>query len=346
MTHIVATMLFRPVAVRAGVIAGLFAGAIYGAQAGTSGIDELFPSDADLFLRVGGDPFGDGSAIDAPELYGDAYRYGRILFPLAAWGLALGRVAWVQWTLLALSAVGLAVAVACAVELLAGRGVPYERMVWLLATPALWMGLRGAFSEWFALGLLLLGFVLEIDGRRRTAAVVFVLVLLTREVLLLALLPVLGRDVRTRGAKGLQRWLLIGVVPFVWHLWVWARVGELPALDGSLSRREAVDLPVAGLVDAFNELGADGALMIIAALGLGTVVAALYIGLKEPWHPIAYAGVLVALSILFFGPNVWRFPGEGLRTMMHAQVLVAIALIAHLEVRRKRARVYERSSDA
>ncbi len=325
--------LIRRTAVGAGISAAALAGAIFALQSTASGLDSLFPSDADLFLRVAGDPFGDGGAIDAPELYGDAYRYGRILFPLVAWALALGQPEWVDVSLLAVSTLGLGLGVAAAVELLRRRGVGPGAMRWLLVVPAIWMGLRGAFSEWFVLGLVLVAFLLELDGRRRWAGVVFALVLVSREVMVLALVPIILHDLRRDAGAGLARWSAVVVIPVAWHIWVWQRVGSLPVLDGSVSRREAVDYPLAGVVRAFSELGADGVLVFVAALGAVTVGVAVLVAVRAPWYPVSHAAVLVALSIVVFGPNVWRFPGEALRTMMHAQVLAGMGLVAFLSRR-------------
>ncbi|MFQ5555098.1 MAG: hypothetical protein ACE5GC_06990 [Acidimicrobiia bacterium] len=321
-------MPVRPLAVQVGVGVGLAAAAAYAFQWASGGIDSLFPSDADLFRRVATDPFGSGAAIDAPELYGDAYRYGRILYPLLAWVVALGRSGWVPWTLLLLGAVGLGLAAACAVELLGRRGVGQARMLWLAAVPAVWLGVRGAFSEWPLLGLLLLGLLLEIDGRRLGAAVTFSLALLGREALALALVPMAVRDFRAAGWRGLRRWAVVASVPAAWHLWVWVRVGSFPVFDPSLSRREAVDWPVRGLLTAFGEQGATMTLMLVAGLGLVTVIAATVIAVRRPWHPVTAAAMILALTIVVFGPNVWRFSGEALRTMMYALVLTAVAVVA------------------
>ncbi len=88
------------------------------------------------------------------------------------------------------------------------------------------------------------------------------------------------------------------------------------------------------MVSAFRELGADGVLVVVVVLGLATVVAAAVVARHAPWYPITQAALLVALTIVVFGPNVWRFPGEALRTMMHAQVLTAMGFVGFLSSRR------------
>ena len=80
------------------------------------GYASILASDAQHFFRVASDPFGAGDAMSGTGPGGGtAYRYGRILFPLLAWLLALGQSEWIAYTLpiVYLGGVWLAAAVAC-----------------------------------------------------------------------------------------------------------------------------------------------------------------------------------------------------------------------------------------
>ncbi len=52
----------------------------------------LTENDAGIYLRIARDPFGHGASLGGlPFGSGSSYRYGRILYPFAAWLLAGGR---------------------------------------------------------------------------------------------------------------------------------------------------------------------------------------------------------------------------------------------------------------
>jgi hypothetical protein len=322
---------------RAGLLAAGVAATVLLAVIATSGHDALFRSDGDLFRRVATDPFGDGSAIAAPDLYGTSYRYGRILFPLLGWVLALGRAGWVSWTLPLVDVLGFGLLVAAAVELLARRGRPVQRVLVLAAVPALWLSMAIAYSEPLVIGLTLVALLLWEQGRRRPALVVAALVLLSREVMALAFLPIVlaavrGRDWRTAGA-----WALTGAPLTAWWLWVRVRVGTFPFLDPSLSRREAMALPFTGMRRLVETGEARADMWIVFGLAIATAAAAVV-----PWRRGArgtLAGAAVGLGLLMtaLGPNALRSPGEAVRVLAPAQVFVA--LVAVTTARRETARV-------
>ena len=312
---------------RAGLLAAGVAAAVLLLVIASSGHDALFRSDGDLFRRVATDPFGDGSAIAAPDVYGTSYRYGRILFPLLGWLLALGRAGWVSWTLPLVDVVGFGLLGAAAVELLARRGRRAQRVLALAAVPALWLSMAIAYSEPLVIGLTLVALLLWEQGRRRPALAVAVLVLLAREVMLLAFLPIaLGalrrRDWRTAGA-----WAVTGVPLAAWWLWVWVRVGSFPVLDPSLSRREAMALPFTGMrtLVAHGEARAD--MWVVFVLALGTAVAAVALWRRGARGTLAGAALGLGLLMTALGPNALRSPGEAVRVLAPAQVFVALVAV-------------------
>src|SRR5215470_439191 len=79
-------------AVSFGLMGAAAVTAVMIAVVSAQGYGALLRSDAQHFYRVALDPFGDGRIFaGSEEGAGTAYRYGRILFPLAAWVLALGQ---------------------------------------------------------------------------------------------------------------------------------------------------------------------------------------------------------------------------------------------------------------
>lgn len=292
----------------------------------TKGRQSLFRNDAEFFWLVARDPFSDGAVFRpfAHEM-GDAYRYGRILFPLVAWVLALGRESLVQWTLIAVDVVCFGATVALAGELVARRGVDVGRGVVVLLVPAMWFALVLAVSEPLVLTLLLLAYLLAIDGRRTALVVTAALLLLAREAAIVGLLPVIIRDVRERRVRALGGWVLAAVPLVAWWTWVWARVGDWPFRDPSISRREALSAPFAGVVTVVRE-GVDGDHLLAFALGALTVAGGIWLARSRPLWPVSEGALCFSLLILFLGANAWRYPGEAIRLLGPAQVLIALTL--------------------
>ncbi len=316
-----------------GALAAAAAAALLIVIAIDGGRDAVFRSDADLFRRVALDPFGDGSAIDDPDRFGDAYRYGRILYPLAAWVLGAGQTTTTEVALGVIAALSVGAVVALAALHVRDAGGRAEDGLLVLVVPGLWLGTMATFSEPFVVALLLGGLLAEARGYRWRAAGVFAAMLLAREALIVALVPVAVRAVRRRGPVELVR-LAAMVAPLaLWWSWVRLRVGEWPPFDDSLSRREAVGLPVVSWFDldrsAFPDASGDVMVAVAIAVGIATVVAAVAAVAafrSQRGSLVAAAALATALVILFLGPNVWRFAGEALRTMTYPQVLLAVVL--------------------
>jgi hypothetical protein len=330
-------VLERPAAVRAPVFgrdarrAGLLAAGVAAAVllmvVASSGHDALFRSDGDLFRRVATDPFGDGSAIAAPDVYGTSYRYGRILFPLLAWVLAFGHAGWVSWTLPLVDVAGFALLVACAVELLARRGRPAQRVLVLAAVPALWLSMAIAYSEPLVIGLTLLALLLWEQGRLRAALVTAALVLLAREVMVLAFLPIALGALRRRDWRMVGAWALTGAPLAAWWLWVRVRVGTFPFLDPSISRREAMALPFTGMQRLVETGEARADMWIVFGLALATAAAAVVLWRRGARGTFAGAALGLGLLMTALGPNALRSPGEAVRVLAPAQVFVALVAV-------------------
>lgn len=291
----------------------------------TKGRQSLFRNDAELYWLVARNPFADGSIFRpfADEM-GDAYRYGRILFPFLGWVVALGRPGSVQWSLIAVDVAGFGTAVALSVELAARRGATPERGLALLLTPAMWFALVLAVSEPLVLSLVLCIYLLDRDGHRTLVLVLAALLLLAREAAVLALVPLVVRDAR-RCLTAAAPWVLVALPLAGWWTWVRWHVGQWPFLDASISRREALGLPFAGAADVIRE-GAGGDHVIAFVLGAATVVFAGWVALKRPWFPLSQAALLFALVIVVFGANAWRYPGEAIRLMGPAQALALLCV--------------------
>jgi hypothetical protein len=285
-------------------------------------------SDSALFAGVARDPFGNGDTIIAPVVNGPAYRYGRILFPLTGWVLALGRPALVSWTLAIVFAASLGAVVALAAWLLQQRGRPPWYGLAVLAAPfvVLWLDGPAVVAEPMVAALVLGVYVLDVRERSTGARITAAAVVLARETAVLALVPLVWRAWREHGWRGLAGWAWVPLPYLLWAGWVRVRIGELPFTDPAYSRRAAISLPFGGIADVFDGSFANAEALSLL-VGLATLVLALFVWRARPWPPISTGAILTAAIIPCLGINVWSYLFEASRVMYLPQVLGILALV-------------------
>ena len=318
---------------REDVIFGLMAAAAVAAVmitvASNQGYVFLLRSDAQHFYRVALDPFGDGRIFaGADQWTGTAYRYGRILFPLAAWVLALGqrRLIPVTLPLAYVSGVLLFATLACARCARAGRQ-PIVGLAALLV-PSAFLTVPLLVPEFLIAGLVLLTYHFAETNRARPTLVAAAMLLLARETAVLALAPLIVPHVRRREWPALLRWSVVAIPLLVWYVWLRERIGVWPFLDPGHPAGRALDLPLRGFLSAVWR--ADTAPALMFAAGLGWVTIAIGAAVAR-WRrtPVAWAGLSMASLILVFGRGEAELPGEAVRLMLPAQLLIAVAALAH-----------------
>ena len=293
------------------------------------GYGALLRSDAQHFYRVALDPFGDGRIFaGSPEGAGTAYRYGRILFPLAAWVLALGQRRLIPATLPVayVSSVLLFATLACARCARAGRP-PIVGLAALLV-PSAFFTVPLLVPEFLIAGLVLLTYDFAETNRIHRALVAAALLLLARETAVLAVLPLILSHARRREWRAVVRWSAVAIPLVVWYVWVRARIGVWPFLDPGHAASRALDLPMRSFLSTLWRVDAGPALVFAASLGWVTIA----IGAAVVWWrrtPLAWAALSMASLILVFGHGQAELPGEAVRLMLPAQLLIAVAALAH-----------------
>ncbi len=150
--------------------------------------------DGVAYYLVAGDPFLRHPAIREP------FRYQRIGYPLAVWAVSLGRLAWRPYAMAGINLVAtLAIAVLC-VFLLA-EFAPGASPWWALAgaiNTALIIGVEYDLAEPMVFALSLGALLLYLRRRVGLSALAFAAALLTREVAILFLLPIVAAEVAAR----------------------------------------------------------------------------------------------------------------------------------------------------
>jgi hypothetical protein len=308
--------------------------------------DLFLHSDAPFFLAVARHPFGRGTNFGGdPRVGGVAYRYGRIGYPLAGWILALGHRAWIPTTLTLVLIAGFGAWIAFAAEHLRRGGRSPLLGVCVLGTPFafFWFALPIGISEPIAGALVLLAYLYERGERRGAARVVAAIAIITRELMIVAFLPLAWRAWKERGWAGIRDWALVCAPYAAWSVWVRVRIGQFPFLDSASSRRDALSLPFVGWVRTLNgplDKGQDFA-VLIATL---TLLTAVLIAARGDWqYPVTHGALALTAVVACFGFGVFALPGEALRVMAPVQVLLLIAACAPLQVARAEEPVLFRS---
>jgi hypothetical protein len=324
-----ASAVFRPA-----MVIGAFYIAVVVALLATHGWDPLFfatlgpqwerhdpglqrQADGTVYFHFATDPAG------AADTY-TRLRAARILYPLVARLLALGRAELVGWALLVINVVAIVGGTEILHRLLARRGLP----PWGALAYGAWLGLGLALlhdtPEPLAYLSVLAGIAASERNRQGLAAVAFLAALLTRETVLALVLPYLLAP----GAGSIAaRLRLTLTVLGAWGVWIgivflvasgpWVPASLLlnPPLSGYRMTR-LFDLPVTVLF-----------LVVPALLALGGAAWTL---VRRPAEASLWAVVLNALLVLWLPPKtaemLWH--SGRLSTGLIAAVLLAGPLAA------------------
>ena len=292
------------------------------------GYGAFLRSDAETFYRVALDPFGDGRVFTGtgPDT-GTAYRYGRILFPLIAWCLALGQPALLRITIpvLYVGAIMLVATLAATQSEHAGRR-PIVGLAALLV-PSAFLTVPILVPEFFVAALILLMYRLAEMHRDRAGLGAAALLLLTRETAALALVPLMLRALHKRDRRGTVRWATAVIPLLIWYVWLRLRIGVWPFHDPQVPPSRALDVPVRSFLSKAWSDDAGAMLMFAAVLGWATILAGSIVAWRRR-TPLSEAGLAMAALILVFGPAQAQWPAEAVRLMLPAQLLIAVAAIA------------------
>jgi hypothetical protein len=120
----------------------------------------------------------------------------------------------------------------------------------------------------------------------------------------------------------------VAIPLLVWYMWLRARIGVWPFLDPGHPAGRALDLPMRSFLSTMWRSDAGPALVFAASLGWLTIAT----GAAVVWWrrtPVAWAGLSMAALILVFGRGQAELPGEAVRLMLPAQLLIAVGALAH-----------------
>ncbi len=181
--------------------------------------------------------------LDAP-----AYRYQRILYPLLARLLALGRPALIPWTLIAVNLAAHFVATWMLGSILIARGQSARYALGF----GLWVGLVAAvgtdLNEPLAFALIVGAWQSRLRGRELAAALLLTLALFAKETSLLFWGAALLDDLLHRRWRAVMPLGAGGAAFAGWQLWLLSRFGSLGLGSGGALSTPFEAIPLMGLL--------------------------------------------------------------------------------------------------
>ena len=302
---------------------------------GQSGIFNVSDSDSYFFRLTARHPLGDTHGFVALHVGNEApYRYGRIGLPFLGWLLALGRPAWVGWSLVGVYIVSIAAIPGIAAVLLDDLGAPPAAGAVTLLAPGLLLNHGHVYADPLVIALLLFACVLDGRGRRVGALATIAAAILVKEVAVFALIWWIGSALHRRDRRGAAQ-ALAAVVPYlVWCLFVRRRLGAFPFLAHTYSRRGALGVPFGGLRQALDagtpNIGVVTAAVVVT-VALGLVASWLARGTRIGTLALVYTVLTVCL-----GKNALAYLLENARVMAVAQVFALLGIVVGISARRRR----------
>jgi hypothetical protein len=261
--------------------------------------------DGQTYYYVADDPFLQR------HTFRDAFRYQRIGYPLAIWAVSLGQRDWRPFAM-----VGINLVAVMSVAYLSGRLIALlgkgASVWWALASavnPSLIIGVQADLAEPLTMALSLAGLLLYLRQRVGWAAVALAAALLTRDVAILFIAPLVVAEIAARRVRrGLA--LVIAVVPYlVWQLvliGVFGHAGTAPSQANFGAPLAGIRAVVTEARDASlrNALIHEGSILVMVVLvGIAVIVAALDVYRSYD----VVLGVILAhgVAALFAGPGIW-----------------------------------------
>jgi hypothetical protein len=266
--------------------------------------------DGQFYYRLAIAPFSNQRTAFGIRIDNPGYRQQRILYPVLAGALSLGRLTWLPWTMILVNYLAI-----CTLAFVAGLfACTFNRNpLWGLAIafyPGLLLSLYRDLTEVLAVSLMVTGLFLLHRRRNLLGSVTLGLAVLAREtnvVLAGAMLVAWAWRMffkRARWSEG--AWFIIPLATFAaWQLWIaatWGYAGVLSGRGNDLgSLMKAVSAFVAGLLRGFPTTDKVLGLAEIVLLGGTTLLTATAIprapidgGVKLAWA--AYFALACTLS--------------------------------------------------
>lgn len=225
--------------------------------------------DGQFAYQIARDPLNGWTRTDVP-----AYRYQRILYPMAARVLALGNAELIPWALIIINLAALAAGTFITEEILAHYGASRWYALAFGLNAGILMGVRLDLTEPLAYGLAQAGVLLLLKERSNAAVIAFALAALTKETtLMFAAGAILTYAVQRNWWRAIKLGVVV-VTPFViWQLILRGWFGQFGVGSGGALATPFEIVPLRGLWSIAAIDGRVFALIAMIALPLAVIPA-------------------------------------------------------------------------
>jgi hypothetical protein len=301
---------------------------------GTEGYDGQF------VYYIARDPATAPDYLDIP-----AYRFQRILLPMAARTLALGQTALIPWALLAINLAALAAGTWLLERLLVAHGMSR----WYALVYGLTIGIFGAvrlsLPEPLAYALALGGITLASRERWGGSAVLFALAALAKETVLVFVAAYALCLLHEGRWRNLILFTGIAVTPFiVWQIILKVTLGSFGIGSGGALATSFEVIPFAGVIRIFSDSPREAwpaLLLIYSAILIPFVLIPTLWGLRQgflalrrgDWSAVALLLLVNALVLPFVPFSTYREPIGILRFIVGLQIAVLLYAAARRDSR-------------
>lgn len=199
--------------------------------------------DGQFAYQIARDPLNGWTKVDVP-----AYRYQRIVYPMAAQLLALGNVDLVPWMLIVINIAALSVGTWFIENLLSHFGASRWYALTYGLNAGTLMSVRLDLTEPLAYGLALAGVWLVLKGRGRWAAIVFAVAALTKETTLVFAASVGVIYITRREWRRAIELSVVTLLPFaIWQIVLRGWLGQWGVGSGGALATPFEIVPLRGL---------------------------------------------------------------------------------------------------
>lgn len=298
---------------------------------GSEGYDGQFV----YYIALDPRPASVASRLDVP-----AYRYQRILLPLLARALALGRPDWIPWTILLVGVCSLVGGTWAVSELLDRWGVSR----WYALVYGCWAGFLLALlvdlPEPLAFGLIA-GAVLAFESQRNWLAWILIgLALFAKEVTALFAIGVLSAYLAKRNWRDAAGFAAVAGLPYaLFQLGLWVVFGQPGLGSGGAMATPFEWIPFAGLL-RIGLYSLPYLLAMLVVFGPAVILPSIWGGWKSTrtWlageRSLIVAGLFFNALVIFFTPfSTFRETG-GILRFASGLVLAVILFAGRYKIRR------------
>ncbi len=261
--------------------------------------------DGQTYYYVADDPFLQHRS------FRDAFRYQRIGYPLAIWAVSLGHREWRPAAMIAINLLAVMVVAYLSGLLiyLYGKG---PSVWWALAcaiNPSLIISVQLDLAEPLATALSLAGLLLYLRRRVGWSALILAVALLTREVAVLFILPLLIAEIAARRVRGVIAFAATAIPYLVWQFILVRTLGS----SGAGSSGGNFGMPLAGIgsvLSAARKAGLrtalvhDGSILAVIVLVVVAIIVATVQLFRKP--DVFLGGIIThGVAALFAAEGIW-----------------------------------------